>query len=109
MLRKLKILKKALCFKTIPDYELIAGLERRFDKTAQAKIDILSDKDNFVVNDPLKDLNGNFRTVSVKPIDVSKFVNSFFETEYQFFMSATIDKPSFCENMGLKKRRNCIC
>lgn len=70
---------------------------------AQAKIDILSDKDNFVVNDPVRDLNGNFRIISVKPIDVSKFTNNFFNTEYQIFMSATIDKQSFCENMGLEK------
>ena len=62
---------------------------------AQAKIDISSDKDNFVVNDPVRDLNGTFRTISVKPIDVSKFANEFFETEYQIFMSATIDKKSF--------------
>jgi Rad3-related DNA helicase len=82
---------------------LITGLERRHDRSAQAKIDIMSDKDNFDVNDPLKDMNGNFRTISVKPIDVSKFANSFFETEYQIFMSATIDKSSFCENMGLRK------
>ena len=27
----------------------------------------------------------------------------FFETDYQIFMSATIDKSSFCENMGLEK------
>ena len=29
----------------------------------------------------------------------------FFETEYQIFMSATIDKNSFCENMGLEKEQ----
>ena len=78
-------------------------MERRYDKAAQAKIDIISDKDNFIVNDPVRDFNGNFRTISVKPIDVSKFANTFFETDYQIFMSATIDKQSFCENMGLKK------
>ena len=77
-------------------------MERRYDRAAQAKIDITSDKNNFVVNDPLKDLNGNFRTISVKPIDVSKFATTFFDTEYQLFMSATIDKQSFCENMGLE-------
>ena len=48
-------------------------------------------------------MNGNFRTISVKPIDVSKLANTFFETEYQIFMSATIDKNSFCENMGFEK------
>ena len=65
--------------------------------------DIISDKDNFIVNDPQKDINGNFRTISVKPIDVSKFAHEFFDTEYQIFMSATIDHSSFCENMGLEK------
>jgi len=99
---KIKNIKESSAFQKDPDYELIAGLERRYDRTAQAKVDILTDKDNFVVNDPVKDFNGNFKTISVKPIDVSKFANSFFETDYQLFMSATIDKSSFCENMGLE-------
>ena len=98
--KQIKDIKESKAFQNNPDYELITRLERRFDRTAQAKIDILSDKDNFVVNSPICDLNGNFRTVSIKPIDVSKFAKSFFETEYQIFMSATIDKQSFCENMG---------
>ncbi|MGV7225409.1 MAG: helicase C-terminal domain-containing protein [Nitrosopumilus sp.] len=101
--KKIKDIKESTAFQNDPDYELINGLERRHDRSAQAKIDIMNDKENFVVNDPQKDLNGNFRTISVKPIDVSKFANSFFETEYQIFMSATIDKSSFCENMGLEK------
>ncbi|MCH9657584.1 DEAD/DEAH box helicase family protein [archaeon] len=101
--KKIKDIKESAAFQNNPDYELITGLERRYDRSKQANIDIASDKDNFVVNDPIKDLNGNFRTISVKPIDVSKFANSFFETEYQMFMSATIDKASFCENMGLQK------
>ena len=101
--KKIKDIKESHAFQNNPDYELITRLERRYDKAAQAKIDILSDKDNFVVNDPVRDLNGNFRTISVKPIDVSKFANTFFETDYQIFMSATIDKPSFCENMGLEE------
>ncbi|MEK0338664.1 MAG: helicase C-terminal domain-containing protein [Nitrosopumilus sp.] len=101
--KKIKDIKESPSFQNNPDYELITRLERRYDKAAQAKIDIMSDKDNFVVNDPVKDLNGNFRTISIKPIDVSKFANIFFETDYQIFMSATIDKSSFCENMGLEK------
>jgi Rad3-related DNA helicase len=101
--KKIKDVKESTAFQNNPDYELITRLERRYDKAAQAKIDIMSDKDNFVVNDPVRDLNGNFRTISVKPIDVSKFANTFFETDYQIFMSATIDKPSFCENMGLEE------
>lgn len=101
--KKIKDIKESPGFENDPDYELISRLERRYDRAAQAKIDIASDKDNFVVNDPVRDLNGNFRTISVKPIDVSKFANTFFETEHQIFMSATIDKQSFCENMGLNK------
>ena len=99
---KIKNIKESPAFQNNPDYELISKLERRYDKAAQAKIDILSDKDNFVVNDPIRDLNGNFRTISVKPIDISKFAKTFFDTEYQIFMSATIAKQSFCENMGLE-------
>ena len=101
--KKIKDIKESPIFENDPDYELITRLERRYDKAAQAKIDIMSDKDNFIVNDPVRDFNGNFRTISVKPIDVSKFANTFFETDYQIFMSATIDKQSFCENMRLKK------
>jgi len=100
---KIKNIKESPVFQNNPDYELISKLERRYDKAAQAKIDIVSDKDNFVVNDPMRDMNGNFRTISVKPIDISKFAKTFFDTEYQIFMSATIDKKSFCENMGLEK------
>jgi len=101
--KKIKDIKESIAFQNNPDYELISKLERRYDRAAQAKIDIVSDKDNFIVNDPIRDLHGNFRTISVKPIDVSKFANTFFETEYQIFMSATIDKNSFCENMGFEK------
>jgi len=101
--KKIKDVKESDSYQKEPDYESITKLERRYDRAAQAKIDILTDKDNFVVNDPVQDLNGNFRAISVKPIDVSTFANSFFTTEYQIFMSATIDKFSFCENMGLQQ------
>jgi Rad3-related DNA helicase len=101
--KKIKDIKESPVFQNNPDFELITGLERRYDKAAQAKIDIISDKDNFIVNEPVKDINGNFRTIAVKPIDVSKFAKTFFETEYQIFMSATINKQSFCENMGFVK------
>lgn len=101
--KKIKDIKENDTFQKNPDYELISRLERRYDRAAQARIDIQDDKDNFIVNDPVKDLNGTFRTVSIKPIDVSKFATSFFDTDYQLFMSATIDKHSFCENMGIDK------
>ena len=79
--KKIKDIKESVAFQNNPDYELISKLERRYDRAAQAKIDIVSDKDNFIVNDPIRDLNGNFRTISVKPIDVSKFANTFFDSK----------------------------
>jgi len=101
--KKIKEIKESDEYQTSPDYESITRLERRYDKAAQAKIDILADKNNFVVNEPMKDFNGNFRNISLKPIDVSKFSKSLFTTEFQIFMSATIDHKSFCQNMGLEK------
>lgn len=101
--KQIKDIEESPAFQNNPDYELITKLERRYEKAAQAKIDISSDRGNFVVNDPIRDLNGHFKTISVKPIDISKFVKAFFDTEHQIFMSATIDKPSFCENMGFEK------
>ncbi|MCA9812304.1 MAG: DEAD/DEAH box helicase family protein [Nitrosarchaeum sp.] len=106
--KKIKDIKESDAFTKEPDYDTVYRLERRYDRVAQAKIDIMADKDNFVVNDPVRDINGNVRTISIKPIDVSKFANSFFETDYQIFMSATIDSHSFCENMGLDEDNVCF-
>jgi ATP-dependent DNA helicase DinG len=99
--KKIKQIKEDPNFEKNPDFEQLSRLEKRYDKTAQARIDIIEDKENFVVNEPQKDLDGKIKFVSIKPIDVSKFAKTFFETEYQIFMSATIDKNSFCENLGL--------
>lgn len=101
--KQIKDIKQSSAYQKNPDYQLITRLERRYDKAAQAKIDIMSDKDNFIVNDPSKDFNGNFRNISLKPIDVSKFSNLFFTTDFQIFMSATIDHRSFCENLGFEQ------
>ena len=75
----------------------------QMEKAARIHGNISEDKENFVINDPQKDIDGNFESVEIKPIDISKFVAYFFETEYQIFMSATIDKKSFCENMGFEE------
>jgi len=101
--KKIKEIKESTSFQRNPDFELILRMERRYDKAAQAKIDILADKDNFIVNEPVRDYDGNFRNISLKPIDISKFSKIFFNTEFQLFMSATIDHESFCENMGFEK------
>jgi Rad3-related DNA helicase len=85
-----------------PDYVLLSKLESRYEKMANSHAEIFSNKNNFVVNDPFNDERGNFRSISIKPLDISKYVKTFFDIEHQIFMSATIDKASFCENAGLE-------
>lgn len=101
--KKIKEIRESDSFQKNPDYDLLSKLERRYERAAKSRIDILEDKENFIVNDPETDYNGNFRMISIKPIDVSKFSKKFFNTEFQVFMSATIDKNSFCENMGINQ------
>ena len=95
-------LQESRSFMLNPDYVLLSKLESRYEKMANSHAEIFSNKNNFVVNDPFNDERGNFRSVSVKPLDVSKYVKTFFDIEHQIFMSATIDKASFCENAGLE-------
>jgi Rad3-related DNA helicase len=98
---QIKELLDSRAFILNPDYALLAKLESRYEKMANAHAEIFLNKNNFVVNDPFSDERGNFRSVSVKPLDISKYVKTFFDIENQVFMSATIDKDSFCENAGL--------
>jgi ATP-dependent DNA helicase DinG len=98
---QIKELLDSRAFILNPDYALLAKLESRYEKMANAHAEIFLNKNNFVVNDPFNDELGNFRSVSVKPLDISKYVKTFFDIENQVFMSATIDKDSFCENAGL--------
>ncbi len=98
---QIKKLVESRSFMLNPDYVLLAKLESRYEKMANAYAEMFSNKNNFVVNEPFKDERGNFRSVSVKPLDISKYVKTFFDIENQIFMSATIDKDSFCENAGL--------
>ena len=48
--KKIKDIKESPVFQNNPDFELITGLERRYDRAAQAKIDIIADKDNFITS-----------------------------------------------------------
>ncbi|RNJ77891.1 MAG: helicase [Nitrosopumilus sp. H13] len=84
-----------------PDYMTLARLDRQITSAERARDDIKSDTDNYVIADPARDFGGDFKSVSISPVDVSAFVGEFFDTKYQLFMSATIDKPSFCENLGI--------
>ena len=88
-------------FQAKPDYMLLAKLESRYEKMANARSELELNRDNFVINEPYFDDRGSLRSLTVKPLDISKYVNAFFDVDTQVFMSATIDRASFCENTGL--------
>lgn len=98
---RLRELENSKSFAQNPDFELVSRLESRFKRASQARIEMLEDTENFVINKPATEANGDFKSVSIKPIDISKYVKEFFQAPYQMFMSATIDKQSFCENTGI--------
>jgi len=100
--RQIRDLQESKSFLLNPDYMLLAKLESRYEKVANAHSEVFSNKENFVVNEAFKDERGNFKSVSIKPLDISNYVKTFFDIENKIFMSATIDKESFCENTGLE-------
>lgn len=89
------------------DSEVYARTEASYKRAIRAKIDMAEDTDNFVINRPETYGVDGFR-VSIKPIDISKYVDGFFQTELQVFMSATIDRESFCENTGMDPKEVAI-
>jgi len=99
--RKINYLENSIAFQNNPNYEYLVKLEDKYKKFFNSKIDISSNKDNFIINDPIFE-NGEFSSISIKPLDVSKYAHEFFNNSKQIFMSATIDKSSFCENYGFK-------
>ena len=61
----------------------------------------LSDKNNFIIQDPETDKNGEFKKVSLQPIDVGKYAKQYLNSEYQIFMSGTIDDKNFAKSIGM--------
>ena len=98
--RQISELEDSIAFAQNPDYEVVQTLENKYKKYAEARSEIYSNKENFILNKPYFDEGGKFRSLSVKPLDISKYVSAFFDHPIQIFMSATIDKESFCENTG---------
>ncbi|MDE0090309.1 MAG: ATP-dependent DNA helicase [Thaumarchaeota archaeon] len=98
---RIRDVEESVSPESLPDFRILSRLRSIYEEAAHARQEISSDMGNFVVNRPETDADGNIRTISVKPIDVSGFAGEFFTSKHNLFMSATIDKPSFCENMGL--------
>ena len=98
--REEKEIRESRAFQLNPDYERISRLDQNFQRFMKAKIEIESKPENFIINKPFF-VGEKFKSITIKPLDISQYVQQFFVTPFQIFMSATIDKESFCENMGI--------
>ena len=63
----------------------------------------LSDKNNFIIQDPETSRTGEFEKVSLQPVNVDRYVNDYLNSEYQIFMSGTIDDKNFAKSIALDK------
>jgi len=97
--REIDQIKNSRSFQNNPDYQRIEKLEKKYYRAAQFRTDVIDDKENFVINEP-DYRDSMFKSISINPVDISKYAEDFFNTEYQIFMSATIEKNSFCETIG---------
>lgn len=97
--RQVKEIRESRAYQENPDYNRISKLDRNYERFARARVEIVSNPENFILNEPVYE-KGKFKSISLKPLDISQYVRAFFITPFQIFMSATIDKESFCQNMG---------
>ncbi len=98
--RKVKEIRESRSYRENPDYGRIGRLDGSHERFAKARAELSSKPDNFIVNEPDHE-GGKFKSVSVKPLDISQYAREFFITPFQIFMSATVGMDSFCQNMGL--------
>ncbi len=97
--RKVREIRESRAYQENPDYTLMNKLDGNYERFARIRIEVSSDPENFIINEP-EYKKGKFKSITIKPLDVSKYVKEFFITPFQIFMSATISKDSFCQNMG---------
>ena len=97
--RKVKEVRESRAYRENPDYNRIRKLDDNYERFARVRSEISSDLGNFIVNEP-EYKKEEFKSIIIKPLDVSKYVKEFFITPFQIFMSATINRDSFCQNMG---------
>jgi len=98
--REIREIRESRAYRENPDYGRISRLNRSYEMFARARIELLSNPENFIINEPgLED--EKFKSVTVKPLDISQYVREFLIAPFQIFMSATISRDSFCQNMGL--------
>ena len=97
--RKVKEIRESRAYRENPDYNRIRKLDDNYERFARVRSEISSDLGNFIINEP-EYKKEEFKSIIIKPLDVSKYVKEFFITPFQIFMSATINRDSFCQNMG---------
>ena len=97
--RKVKEVRESRAYRENPDYNRIRKLDDNYERFARVRSEISSDLGNFIINEP-EYKKEEFKSIIIKPLDVSKYVKEFFITPFQIFMSATINRDSFCQNMG---------
>ena len=73
----------------------------RFDRVVDVRAMIDADKENFVIQTPENDSAGDFKKISVVPIEINEFAQGFFDSELQVFLSATIDRENFSKSLGI--------
>lgn len=97
--QQVKKIRESRSYRENPDYNLIRGLDSSFERFARFRSEIAVDPENFIINKPVIKKE-KLQSLSIKPLDISKYVRAFFITPFQIFMSATINKDAFCQNMG---------
>ena len=98
--REEKEYRDSRAFELRPDYDKLSKLDQNFQRFMKAKNEVESKPENFIINNPFI-VDKKFKSITIKPLDISEYIQQFFVTPFQIFMSATIDKESFCENMGI--------
>lgn len=76
-------------------------LDRRLEGVVNARRDINHNADNFIMQEPEFDNQGNLSRVSAVPLDISEYTRDLFDSSIQVFMSATIDKDNFSRSVGI--------
>lgn len=100
--QRIREIESSPAFQRNPDYDAIAPLEKKYEQVARGRATIAERKENFIINDP-DTRGGRPASLSVVPLDIAPYTRAFFITPYQVFMSATIDRNSFCETAGLER------
>lgn len=72
---------------------------RRFEMLTDARSMISQDTKNWIIQ---MDEGLGSKVLSVLPIEIGEFTGDFFDSEYQVFLSATIDRNNFPKSLGLE-------